>query len=314
MVICSKCKVGEGTLSNNWCKDCWREYRKNYRLKNIDRDRELAKINLSKRIAWLRKIKENIPCKDCGKIYEPCCMDYDHVPGRGEKFESITRMVINDMPETQILEEISKCDLVCALCHNTRTHNRNIACKRTIYIQRNIDIINKFKDKPCAICNKKYEPYNMQADHIDPNNKLYAISSLKGSKVETLLKELEKCQVLCVLCHRIKSLTEQKEGKYSNLVREKKIKKQYYYDKENGLLECASCGEIKHVLLFHSSLDTTTKFKKICKKCTKLKFTSTDDDYRFCNFCKNKKHISEFKIKLNGNIGCTCIECFRKYK
>jgi len=51
-------------------------------------------------------------------------------------------------------------------------------------------------------------------DHIDPSTKLYNICQLKSFKVETLMTELDKCQVLCALCHRKKSIKEQQEGVY----------------------------------------------------------------------------------------------------
>jgi transposase len=147
-------------------------------------------------------------------------MDYDHVPGRGEKIKSVSRMVLNNAPMERILAEIAKCDLVCVLCHNRRTKARfdaelGATRKRTSSIQRNINIINEFKSCPCAICGIQYEPFNMQLDHIDPASKtIFRTAKLKSCLETTLLEELSKCQVLCALCHRRKSITEQQDGKY----------------------------------------------------------------------------------------------------
>lgn len=65
------------------------------------------------------------PCMDCGVSYPPYVMDFDH---RDEtvKVDNVANMVghaNNSM--TLIMEEIAKCDLVCANCHRIRTHNRD---------------------------------------------------------------------------------------------------------------------------------------------------------------------------------------------
>ena len=42
-------------------------------------------------------------------------------------------------------------------------------------------------------------------DHIDPSTKIGEISNLLRRSEETLRNELEKCQLLCDRCHRIKT-------------------------------------------------------------------------------------------------------------
>jgi len=56
----------------------------------------------------------------------------------------------------------------------------------------------------CNICKKEYHKNIIQFHHINPNNKLFWISSwltLKYS-LEKILLELKKCAVLCTNCHR----------------------------------------------------------------------------------------------------------------
>jgi len=43
--------------------------------------------------------------KDCGKIYEPQCVDYDHIGG---KINSVSRMNLQNSPKSLILAEIKK--------------------------------------------------------------------------------------------------------------------------------------------------------------------------------------------------------------
>lgn len=67
---------------------------------------------------WLNSLK-SAPCMDCGGVFPPECMDFDHV--RGVKFFNISN-ICRSMES--LLHEIAKCDLVCANCHRIRTAKR----------------------------------------------------------------------------------------------------------------------------------------------------------------------------------------------
>ena len=47
-------------------------------------------------------------------------MDFDHI--RGKKLHNVAWLV--NVSERRLLEEIAKCDLVCANCHRIRTARR----------------------------------------------------------------------------------------------------------------------------------------------------------------------------------------------
>lgn len=66
----------------------------------------------------IKQLKSN-PCMDCGKTYPPECMDFDHV--RGTKISDVS-----SLRTTKALEEIKKCELVCAVCHRLRTMERRL--------------------------------------------------------------------------------------------------------------------------------------------------------------------------------------------
>lgn len=60
------------------------------------------------------------PCSDCGAFFHHTAMDFDHV--RGKKFKVVSAMW--SYLWERVLEEIAKCDLVCANCHRLRTQAR----------------------------------------------------------------------------------------------------------------------------------------------------------------------------------------------
>lgn len=49
-------------------------------------------------------------------------MDFDHRPGSDKKFDISQNFFQKEFDE--VLEEVAKCDIVCACCHRTRTHQR----------------------------------------------------------------------------------------------------------------------------------------------------------------------------------------------
>lgn len=65
------------------------------------------------------------PCHDCGGLYPPYVMDFDHV--RGEKMFGLSKVVnqLQDLPLDVVLAEVAKCEIVCANCHRIRTYNRS---------------------------------------------------------------------------------------------------------------------------------------------------------------------------------------------
>ena len=83
------------------------------------RHKEASTRSHKKWQAWLNELKAE-PCVDCGDVFPPECMDFDHV--RGQKLFGIGLM--GTRRRDVVLAEIAKCELVCANCHRIRTRQR----------------------------------------------------------------------------------------------------------------------------------------------------------------------------------------------
>jgi hypothetical protein len=64
-------------------------------------------------------------------------------------------------------------------------------------------------DHPCEICGQS-DPRLLEFDHIVPKQKKHNVSELSsgGYSLETVKEEIDKCRVLCVVCHRLKTYDE----------------------------------------------------------------------------------------------------------
>lgn len=82
--------------------------KKSIRNKNVVRD-------------FIKDLKQETPCKDCGKNFPYYVMDFDHL---SDKEYNISGM-FNTKGFLQIKKEIGKCEIVCSNCHRIRTFTRN---------------------------------------------------------------------------------------------------------------------------------------------------------------------------------------------
>lgn len=81
---------------------------------------ESSRIAREKKRAKLQELKSG-PCTDCGVSYPYYVMQFDHIADNKEF--NIGKMM-HKVSWQKILEEIAKCELVCANCHAERTHQR----------------------------------------------------------------------------------------------------------------------------------------------------------------------------------------------
>lgn len=64
------------------------------------------------------------------------------------------------------------------------------------------------KSRPCMDCGKTFPWYAMELDHREDEIKVSAVSNMIGRVgLEKLKLEIQKCDVVCATCHRIRTWT-----------------------------------------------------------------------------------------------------------
>jgi hypothetical protein len=158
----------------------------------------------SLRRGQINALKRNVPCADCGAIFDSFCMDFDHVSG--SKRESVSQMCSCSL--ATVLEEVSKCELVCANCHRIRTESRKCP-SRNPYRQALRLRFNDAKDKPCSDCGKRFHPSAMEFDHVRGGKALCVSEIWSWTRA---LEEIAKCDLVCSVCHRKRTQTRRGQG------------------------------------------------------------------------------------------------------
>lgn len=88
------------------------------------RRREVNRQKHGQAKALLARLKAH-PCMDCGGVFPPYVMHFDHRDPTLKRHE--VSYWVSCGAISQLLEEVAHCDLVCANCHALRTHRQREA-------------------------------------------------------------------------------------------------------------------------------------------------------------------------------------------
>ena len=105
-----------------WCKDCRRSYDALYHQRTRPTRLMQKRRRHEELVAWYTAMKSSTPCADCGGVFHPAAMTWDHLPGE-PKVDDVSSM-LQRHNRSLILAEIEKCELVCANCHAVRSFMR----------------------------------------------------------------------------------------------------------------------------------------------------------------------------------------------
>lgn len=181
-----------------------RQYSTEYRFSKLETVRANDRQRMQEAQAWINGYKTD-PCKDCRGSFPTCCMDFDHV--RGHKVGGIGQLL--GYNKERLLQEIAKCDLVCACCHRVRTHGHrsNLNPHRWKYYAK----VDALKTHPCKDCGEVKHPVAMDFDHVR-GSKVASISQMRSMSWGLVLVELAKCDLVCACCHRVRTQTRRLEA------------------------------------------------------------------------------------------------------
>lgn len=66
------------------------------------------------------------------------------------------------------------------------------------------DLVTSYKDVPCTDCDGEFPTVCMDFDHL--GDKEFNVGDLsKASSISKLIAEIQKCEVVCSNCHRIRT-------------------------------------------------------------------------------------------------------------
>jgi hypothetical protein len=102
------------------CRDCNKAYHYAHHERHLAqiarRNKRIREENRDRMIEYLR----GHPCVDCGER-DIVVLEFDHLR---DKRWNIGAMISHNCEWARILEEIAKCEVVCANCHRRRTARR----------------------------------------------------------------------------------------------------------------------------------------------------------------------------------------------
>ena len=108
---------------DNYCRSCRAAYKQEHyllhRQRYIDSAQRRKRSLAAERAAYLIDFFESHPCVDCGER-DPIVLEFDHL---GDKLFNISQG-LRDRAWAAVLDEMEKCDVVCANCHRRRTARR----------------------------------------------------------------------------------------------------------------------------------------------------------------------------------------------
>lgn len=148
---CQKCREA-GREYHRLAQRRWRarnpgrskENDRSWREANPDRDRAKQRrynksgkgklrVKLAKKLRTARlqekvnALKLAAGCKDCGYNKAAIALQFDHIGS--DKKMTVSYAIIRWVSERKVMEEIAKCEVVCANCHMIRTHARRLAAR-----------------------------------------------------------------------------------------------------------------------------------------------------------------------------------------
>ncbi len=232
--VCTKCGVEKDQeefpfkntargIRHAVCNECSNKRSSTYYHNN--QQKHIQSVNKSRgdylagnaRYAW--NYFSEYPCVDCGES-NPVVLEFDHRVGVN-KVERVSQMVTSGYSLERIIAEIEKCDVRCANCHRRKTAKErkwfswlsrngqgNVPDKHNPGRERARKFVHEYlSTQSCVDCGQS-DPVVLEFDHFGDKTTSIAKMAADGFGIETIQREIEKCEVRCANCHRIKTANE----------------------------------------------------------------------------------------------------------
>lgn len=215
---CSKEFIPTKLYSNvrNYCsRECKNKYYQHLR-KNKDSFPDNLPRTLLSTSDRMREFITNLKiksggCYDCGENNTDL-LEFAHYDMREKEIN-----VATCQSKSQILNELPKGRWLCVWCHRLETadelfHTQNTQrCKGLSYVN---DI--KVSIGSCSLCNRRVTPSNtfcFEFDHLVQGKKSASIADLVACSKDRIDAEIEKCRLLCCVCHRIHTIDQARKNR-----------------------------------------------------------------------------------------------------
>lgn len=193
----------------HWCRECFSIYFKERGAKHREQSGASRAQRREAARAFLRNHLDAHPCADCGET-EVFVLEFDHV---AEKTSSVALLLAGAAKLSKLRDEVAKCQVVCVNCHRRRTATRagyfratgvppaswNAAQRRN-----NELLVETLRRSGCIDCGER-DAVVLDFDHRSDKRGMVTKLAM-GCSTETLHIEIQKCDVRCANCHRLRTL------------------------------------------------------------------------------------------------------------
>lgn len=189
-------------MKRSLCKKCNSNRLKAWRSNNnIAREKSLSrrKIVRERHQTRLAEIKSQSGCIRCEQD-DWRCLEFHHFDPTIKEF-TISIAATNCYAWSRIERELCKCEIVCGNCHRL-LHFQDLISDIP-RVARSRSWYKKFRQTKCCKRCKNSDWRILCGHHV--HNKLDSLGTMvgKGYSVKLLEFEAEKCEIICINCHRI---------------------------------------------------------------------------------------------------------------
>lgn len=124
--LCATCYKKQGVKAKGWSRGNLKAQAERFKAKFPDYGSQWMAQRLKRR-SFIQQMKSG-PCADCGQVFPPEVMDFDHVGPKRFNISSGVRA----KGIVALREELAQCQVVCAVCHRIRTARRRL--ERTVAV------------------------------------------------------------------------------------------------------------------------------------------------------------------------------------